>query len=45
MKEIYDRAVNPNNEYNNLDGLSQSEINLLKFDLNSTAVKQLISFR
>ena len=45
MKQIYDKAVNPNLEYNNLEGFTQSEINMVKFDLNSTAVKNLIVFK
>ena len=45
MKQIYDNAVNPNLEYNNLEGFTQSEINMVKFDLNSTAVKYLIVFK
>ena len=45
MKELYDRAINPNTEFNNIDGLSLDEIQQIKFDLNSTAVNQLISFK
>jgi len=45
MKQLYDRAVNPNIEYNNLEGFTSNEINQIKFDLNSTAVKQLILFK
>ena len=45
MKEIYDRAINPNTEFNNIDGLSIDEIQQIKFDINSSAVNQLISFK
>ena len=30
MKEIYDRAINPNIEFNNIDGLSIDEIQINK---------------
>ena len=45
MKQLYDSAVNPNLEYNNLEGFTQAEINMVKFDLNTTAVKNLILFK
>ncbi len=45
MKHHYDNAVNPNIEYNSLEDLSKDEINQIKFDINSAAVKELIKFK
>lgn len=47
LKELYDLAVNPCNEYNLLNEyyLSKTEIQQLKFQINTDAVKLLISFK
>lgn len=43
LKKIYDKAIDPFKQYDNLD-LDKNEIDLIKFDLNTTAVKELIKF-
>ena len=48
MKELYDDAVNPcdmiHTLYNNIDTVSEHEMEQIKFQMNSDAVKTLISF-
>jgi hypothetical protein len=43
LKKIYDKAVDPFKQYNDLN-LDKNDIDLIKFDLNTTAVKELINF-
>ena len=49
LKELYDRAVNPLNEYDYLFGdlsaIPNDEIQQIKFQINTDAVRSLISFR
>ena len=41
----YHFAVNPNNEYDILNDISITEINQIKFDINTSAVRELIKFK
>ena len=42
LKKIYDKAIDPFKQYDNLN-LEKNEIELIKFDLNTSAVKELIN--
>mgnify|MGYP003345386419 FL=1 len=43
LKKLYDKAIDPFKQYDNLD-LDKNDIDLIKFDLNTTAIKELIKF-
>ena len=45
LKNLYDLAVNPCNEYINLNNISKEEIDIIKFQINTDAVKNILKFR